>query len=70
MLKMAGGIQNPKHRPDTYFLKQMKKTTEINVPESFGFQMHQGTQRVPRNTVTVANIPHIDGLKQQWVKST
>ena len=27
--------------------------------ESFSFQIHQGTQRVPRITVTVANIPHM-----------
>ena len=31
----------------------------MNVSESLNFEIHQGTQRVPRNTVTVANISYM-----------
>ena len=34
------------------FLKQLKKTTEMLYPYISGFKIHQGTQWVPRNTVT------------------
>ena len=34
------------------FLKQLNKTTEMLYPYISGFKIHQGTQWVPRNTVT------------------
>ena len=34
------------------FLKQLNKTTEMCYPYISGFKIHQGTQWVPRNTVT------------------
>ena len=34
------------------FLKQLNKTTEMCYPYISGFKIHQGTQWVPRNTIT------------------
>ena len=34
--------------------------------ESFSFQIHEGTQQVPRNTVTVANTTYAHNNQKFW----
>ena len=47
------------------FLKQLNKTTEMLYPFISGFKIHQGTQWVPRNTVT-EQIYHIGPNNQKF----
>ena len=54
ILQIPAGIRteaktSPRH---LNFLKQLNKTTEMLYPYISGFKIHQGTQWVPRNTVT------------------
>ena len=60
ILRIAEEMQNRKKSlRHLNFLKQVKKTTDMYSIESFSFSIHKGTQRVPRNTVKRANIPHM-----------
>ena len=52
MLQTVMGVTESKTSPrHLNYLKQLKKTTEMMSLLSFSFQKHQGTQRVPRNTL-------------------